>query len=133
MNALLRLTLILILVAGATGCRGKKCAVSGTVTRDGKPLEWSDEEGHLLVIFFPVNRKSNPDVYRAETDPKTGSFKIDEIRTGKYRVAIQQFDARHNDALEHAFNPGTTTLRYEVTEDGQVIDIDLPAELPRKK
>ena len=56
---------------------------------------------------------------------------IDAIPAGTYRVAIQQFDEKHNDALQHKYNPPSTPLLYEVTrEDDQVIDIDLPKKLP---
>jgi hypothetical protein len=125
MKALTRVVLALVLAAGAIGC-GKACSVSGTVTRDGKPLEWADEEGHLLVIFIPEDRDANKNVYRAETDRKTGSYRIDSIPAGPYRVAVQQFDKKHNDALGHKYNPPQTPLRYEVTKSDQVIDIDLP-------
>jgi len=46
-------------------------------------------------------------------------------------VAIHQFiDDRHKDALANKYDPVKTPLRVEVMEDGQVIDITLPKELP---
>src|SRR4051812_31885702 len=105
MKAMLHLALALALVLGASGC-ARICKISGTITRDGKPLVSKSEEGHLLVIFLPEDRKANRDVYRAETDRETGTFTIVGIRSGRYRVAIQQFDEKHNDALEHKYNPG---------------------------
>jgi hypothetical protein len=125
MKALVRLALALALMTGAIGC-ARPCNISGTITRDGKPLVWTSDEGHLLVIFVPANRKANRDVYRAETDREAGTYRINGILSGRYRVAIQQFDEKHNDALGHKYNPGKTQLEYDVTADGQVIDIDLP-------
>jgi hypothetical protein len=131
MNALLRLTLGVALVAGAAGCSVKKCNISGTITQAGEPLVAKTESGFLLVLFIPLDRKADPLVYRAETDRDKGTYTLDGIPAGKYRVAIQQFDERHNDALGHSLNPPQTPLRYEVSEDGQVLDIDLPKDLPR--
>jgi hypothetical protein len=123
------LTLALIVVA--TGCSGKRSDISGTITRDGKPLEWTSEGGHLLVIFVPEDRKPNQDPYLAESDRAAGTFRIPEIKAGRYLVAIHQFDEHHQDALHNKYDPFKSPLRYEVLEDGQVIDIDLPKELPQ--
>jgi hypothetical protein len=100
------------------------------ITRDGKPLEWDSEGGHLLVLFIPENRRADGAVYRADTDRETGAFRIAEIRAGRYLVAVQQFDERHNDALGHKYDPSKSPLRYKVNESGQVIDIDLPKDSP---
>lgn len=135
MNTTGRLVVGLAMVVGAAGCGGgvKKYSVSGTVKRDGKPLEWKSEGGHLLVIFIPENREKDRNVYRADTDRETGTYRIAAIPAGKYVVAIQQFDERHNDALGHAYNPGATTWEQEVSKDGEVIDIDLPRVIPRRE
>ena len=37
------------------------------------------------------------------------------------------------DALNHVYDPGATPLVYDVTHDGQVIDIDLPKDLPPRQ
>jgi len=123
--------IVLGFVAGAVGCGGKICRINGSVTRGGEPLEWKADGGYLLVIFIPKNRKADRNVYRAETNRDTGEYHIDKISAGSYLVAIQQFDDRHNDALRHVYNPGATNLEREVTEEGQVIDLDLPSVLPR--
>jgi hypothetical protein len=131
MHALIRSILILMVVVMAAGCpASKKSNISGTITRDGKPLEWPSEEGLFLVIFVPEVRKPNQDPYLAECDRATGTYRIPEIRAGRYMVAIHQFDERHQDALANKYDPVKTPLRVEVTEDGQVIDIDLPKEFP---
>ena len=46
-------------------------------------------------------------------------------------VAIHQFDERHMDSLQNKYDPVKTPLRVDVTDDGQVIDIDLPKDLTR--
>src|SRR5262245_43464373 len=116
MRNLFRIMVGLALVAGAVGC-GKKSNVHGTITRDGKPLVWKSEGGHLLVVFVPEDREADPNTYRAETDRETGEYRIAAIPAGKYRVAIQQFDEKHNDALRHTYDPAATTLTYEVNSD----------------
>jgi hypothetical protein len=128
MKTLFRILVGLALVA-AVGC-GKKSNVHGTITRDGQPLVWKSEGGHLLVIFIPEDREADSNVYRAETDRDTGAYRIASIPAGRYRVAVQQFDEKHNDALRHTYDPHATTLVYEVTGDNQRIDVDLPKDLP---
>src|SRR5262249_34272605 len=126
MKDVLRYALVMALVVGAGGC-ASKCRIHGVITREGKPLVAEEgEEGHLLVLFVPENRTADRKVYRAETDRTTGKFWIGDIYQGKYRVAIQQFDGKHKDALDHRYDPSKTPLRCEVTRDGQVIDIELP-------
>jgi hypothetical protein len=125
------LTLMLTLVVAATGCSGKRSDITGTITRDGKPLEWTSEGGILLVIFVPEDRQPNQDPYLAVGDRATGTYRIAEIKAGRYMVAIHQFDEHHQDGLHNKYDPFKTPLRFEVTEDGQVIDIDLPKELPK--
>lgn len=122
----MRLALVLILVVATTSCNGNRTDITGSITRDGKPVVIEGEEGHILVLFLPEKWKSNSQVFRAEVDRTSGTFRISEIRTGRYLVAIQQFDARHNDALGSKYNPGISPLRADVTENGQVIDFDLP-------
>jgi hypothetical protein len=124
--------MVSVFVAYAAGLfEGRKCAISGTITRDGKPLEWPSDQGHFLVIFVPEDRGPNDDPVLAESDRATGTYRIAEIKSGRYMVAIHQFDARHMDALQNKYDPVKTPVRVDVTDDGQVIDIDLPKELPR--
>jgi hypothetical protein len=121
---------MLTLAVGATGCVEYKSNITGTVTRDGKPLVWKSEGGYLLVLFVPEDRsKFSP--RHAETDRDTGTFRMAELPAGKYTIAIQQFDERYMDALNKQFDAYRTTIRCEITEDNQVIDIDLPKDLPR--
>ena len=112
---------------------GKPCNISGAVTRDGKPIEWpSTDDQQFLVLFVRENRRSNEDPYAAETDPATGTYKVNGIKSGRYRVAIHMFYRGRNDNLQdilgNKYDPSNTPLVYDVTDDGQVIDIDVPAE-----
>jgi hypothetical protein len=139
MNRLTRALLVgaVVLLAGlgvayATGLvGGRTCAVSGTITRDGKPLVWPTEMGDFVVLFVPEPRKENQIPYLAETDRATSSYRVAALPPGRYRVAIHQFvTENHRDALQNKYDPLKTPLEKEVTEDGQVIDIDLPKDLP---
>ena len=130
MHALTRAGLVLVLVVAAAGCQSKRTNISGTITRDGKPLVWESEGGHLLVIFVPEDRKPGQDPILAESDKETGTYRIHQIPPGAYLVAIHQFDEKHMDALHNKYDPAKTALRVEVVEDNQVIDVDLPKELP---
>lgn len=133
MTATTRGVLTLMILLSLAGCGARRTSISGTVTRGGEPLVWAKEGGHLLVLFIPEDRVADKSVYRADTDRDTGGFTIVAIPMGKYRVAIQQFDETHNDALGHVYNPGATELTAEVTSDGQVIELDLPKHLPKGK
>jgi hypothetical protein len=138
MHRLARLGLVLLFVVAVAVVVGlvvagpsERTNITGTITRDGKPLVWDSEGGHLLVLFVPEDRKPDQDPYRAETDRAAGTYRIPSIPAGRYLVAVQQFDDRHRDALQTKFDAYRTPLRFEVVADGQVIDIDLPKDLPR--
>jgi hypothetical protein len=131
MRSVLRLLPVLALAIGATGCVEYKKNITGTVTRDGKPLVWPKEGGSLLVIFVPEDRSKFSPKHADFTDRDTGEFRFDELPAGRYTVAIQQFDERYMDALNKQYDPYRTTIECEVTDDNQVINIDLPKDLPR--
>lgn len=117
--------LLAVLVA-LTGCGTKKAGISGTVTRGGEKLTWPDG-GYLVVVFIPEDRDRDPNVYPAtRTDLEASTYEIEGIPPGRYKVALQQMDPKHNDALGRAYNPSATTLEREVTSDGGTIDIDVP-------
>jgi hypothetical protein len=117
---------LLAVLAGLAGCGTKKVSVSGTITHNGQKLTWPDG-GHLIVIFCPENPEQNSARYRTDTDIETSTYKCNSIPPGKYTVAVQQFDTNFNDAFGKAYDLPRTTLTVEVTHDGQVIDIDVPA------
>jgi hypothetical protein len=130
MRLMTRLAVICVLTMMATGCARIRSNVTGTITRDGKPLEWPKAERKLYVLFMPVDVSSGRDPVQAVTDVETGTFRVPEIRSGTYLVAIQMFDEHYTDVLQHKYNPASSPLRVEVTEDNQVVDIDLPKDLP---
>jgi len=115
-------------IAGAF--EGEPCDITGTITRDGKPLAFSSEEGQFLVLFFPEPRRGR-DPYRADTDRATGTFKVNGIKSGRYRVAIYMFNEKFLDDLRNKYDPNHTPLECSVTDDGQVLTIDLPKHLPQ--
>ncbi len=135
----MRTSLLCVLtIALAAGCTddpaaAKKANITGTVTRDGKPLVWPFKDGKLHVIFAPVERQITDYPFKAETDSVAGTYRIAALPPGKYMVGIYMFDERHMDALQNKFDPNHTPIRVEVTEDNQVIDIDLPKDLPKGK
>jgi hypothetical protein len=114
-------------LAALGGCAAKKVAISGTVTHNGAKLAWPDG-GYLVVIYIPDDRIKDPNVYRSETDTAASTYRIAALPPGKYKVAVQQFNPKHFDALNGVYDPGHTTIEKEVTADGQVIDIDIPAK-----
>lgn len=100
--------------------------ITGTVTRSGKPLVATGEGERLHVIFVPEVRRADELPTRAECDAASGTFRIGEIRRGKYRLAVHLFDERHMDALGNKFDPGNSPIRGDVATSNQVIDIHLP-------
>jgi hypothetical protein len=117
---------LLAVLAGLAGCGTKKVSISGTITHNGQKLTWPDG-GHLIVIFCPENPEQNDKRYPAQTDLDTSTYKIGAIPPGKYTVAVQQFDVNFNDSFGKAHDLARTKLTAEVTHDGQVIDVDVPA------
>jgi hypothetical protein len=110
-----------------------KYAISGTVTRDGKALEWKADNRKLDVKFVPLDRVADDNVYSAETDTDAGTYTIAAIPPGSYRVSIQQMDPfPTHDLLNFALSMSGSTIRRDVTKNGEVIDIDIPKVLPRK-
>jgi hypothetical protein len=115
------------------GCARPKYSISGKVTRDGKPLEWKGDQGVLDVKFVPLDRERDPNVYKAETDRAAGTYTITGIPRGSYRVSIQQMDPfPTHDLLGFALNMADSPILREVTKEGEVLDIDIPKDLPKK-
>jgi hypothetical protein len=115
------------------GCAKPQYQISGNITRDGKPLEWKSDEGVLDVKFVPLDRDRDKNVYRAETDRQAGAYTIAGIPPGSYRVSIQQMDPfPTHDLLGFALSMAESTIIQDVTKEGEVIDIDLPRDLPKK-
>jgi len=133
--------LVLLLLVSLTAAyfvfgRAKpKYTISGTVTRDGKPLQWKGDEGVLDVKFVPLDREADTNVYAAQTARADGSYTIVAIPPGSYRVSIQQMDPfPTHDLLNFALSMSGSPILRDVTKDGEVIPIDITAQdLARKK
>jgi hypothetical protein len=113
---------------------GKPVHIHGTITRDGKPLQWKTDNRQFIVVFHPEPSEIVSDIYPATTDADTGTYDISEIPTGTYKIQIQQNDPDHrSDLLKMVYDPYSSTIIRKVTHDGQVIDIDLPKDLPPRR
>jgi hypothetical protein len=113
---------------------GRRVNVSGSITRDGKPLEWQSDAGTLSVVFLPKVRDNTTEVFRADSDRATGRFEIKQIPTGDYIVCVQQLDPDGaHDLLGMVYDPSSTDIERKVTNDGQHFDINLPKELPKRR
>jgi len=138
MRRILLLIVSLLAIGGAAAflawyLYNPTCTISGTITRDEKPLVWKTDKGVLTVIFVPIDREQNLNVYRAETDRKTGTYRITGIPAGSYRVSIQQVDPDSRyDLLNFALSTKDSTIFRDVTRDGEVLDIDIPKNLAAK-
>jgi hypothetical protein len=130
--------LLPMLILPVVGCSGPKiCHVTGTVQLAGKPV------ANLVVNFVPEEGRPS---YGMTDDQGAYHLKYDRTTDGavrgthkvffKYRphdpkqeIAIQQgtmqLPSDVKSILEKYGSAETTTLRFEVKEDGQVIDITL--------
>jgi hypothetical protein len=108
----------------------RKYHVQGTITRDGKPLEWKGEKRVLQIIFAPFDHgPAHRDLYRCVGDPDKGTYAL-EVPAGKYRVSIQQLDPYPTvDLLSFAYGIGNSDVIRPIAGDC-TIDIDLPRDLP---
>src|SRR5262249_39800772 len=87
----------------------------------------------LEVTFVPLDRERDKNTYRAQTDRTAGTYTIDAIPAGSYRVSIQQMDpAPVYDLLGNGYGMDNSPILHEVAKKAkQVIDIDLPKDLPK--
>jgi hypothetical protein len=129
----------LLAIAGAAAFVGwylyqPTYTISGTVTRDGKPLVWKTENGRLDVKFVPLDRERDRNVYRAlQTDAKSGTYKIEGIPPGSYRVSIQQQDPDSRyDLLNFALGTDKSPILRDVSKDDDAFDIDFTSEMLNK-
>jgi hypothetical protein len=123
-----------VFIAAQTGVIDRRVGISGTITRDGKPLEWKSDAGTLSVVFLPKVRDTTTEAFRADSDRSTGRFEIKEIPRGTYIVTVQQLDPDNaHDLLGMVYDPASTDIEREVRSDGQQIDIDLPKVLPKRR
>ncbi len=112
------------------GCSGaKRCKVSGTLTRGGKPLEVHPMTGKLMVVFRGIGDGATTDPQYAIVKPD-GSFTVPGpdgkgIPPGKYRITVEQFDPfPTTDKLGGKFNERNSKIEREVTGNDH-FDLDL--------
>jgi hypothetical protein len=109
----------------------RSARVTGTVTRDGKPIEWTTEYPRLLVLFAPLDPAIDPEVYRAETDTQAGTYALERLPIGTYRVSIQFMDPEPvNDQLQFTYGLNNSPEIHTIGGD-TVLDIDIPKVLPK--
>jgi hypothetical protein len=108
------------------GCkRQANVTVKGTVVKGGQPLKVSPT-GVLQITLKPdLGETEQFTPKTAECDRTTGSFEIPDVRPGKYKVGVQQFDPSPQvDKLSGAFLPDKSKIVREI--DGKhPLTIDL--------
>jgi len=118
-----RILLVLVLTAALAGCSTRRpITVKGKVLNKGAPLAVARAGVQVTLVPVDPQTSSSNRVGRAEPD---GSFTIEDVPPGKYRVAVEQFDPTPMvDKLGGAFSPAKTKIVREV--DGKApLDIDL--------
>src|SRR6516225_6510793 len=79
-----------VFIVTQAGVIDRRVSISGTITRNGKPLEWKSDAGMLSVVFLPKVRDNTTEVFRADSDRATGRFEIKDMPAGTYKVCIRQ-------------------------------------------
>jgi hypothetical protein len=107
--------------------------VTGHVTLGGKPPQWQSDSDRcqMLIMFQAAERKSHfNEVYKGEPDLQAGTYVIEQIPAGKYKVSIHLFDPLpQGDVLKFAYMFSNTRLIKEVAGD---CNIDFDFDAPRK-
>ena len=118
-----RLLCCLAVAVALAGCAAKTVTVKGKVHKGGTPLSVS-KTGVVQVTLVPVDAKTSPSnrVGRAQPD---GSFEIEQVPPGKYRVVVEQLDPNPmTDKLGGAFSALSTKIVRDV--NGKTpLDVDL--------
>jgi hypothetical protein len=118
-----------LLVCVFLGChRSQNVTVSGTVLRNGQPIPLTPT-GVLHITLIPdVSPDASYTSKFAECDRATGTFQIPDVKPGKYKIGVEQFDPTpQNEKLNGAFRADTGKIIREI--DGKaplVIDIAKP-------
>ena len=120
-----RLVWVLMLALGVTGCGGpKNVTVTGHILRGGKPLPLS-KTGVVQITLMPdVGPDQEYTTYVGRCEPD-GSFKIEDVPPGRYRIGIEHLDpSPQDDQLRGAFRAENSKIVREI--DGKApLDIDL--------
>ncbi len=118
---------LLVALVVPAGC-GKKIntvTVTGSVVRNGQPIPLS-KNGYVQVTLQPDLPPGAPFTPKmAECDKATGKFEIHDVKPGKYKVGVQQFDPDPtSDKLNGAFHVDKSKIIRDI--DGKTpLDIDL--------
>jgi hypothetical protein len=111
------------------GCnRQTNVTVTGAIVRNGQPLKLSPT-GILQVTLKPdVSEGEQFTPKTTECDRNTGKFEIRDVRPGKYKIGVQQFDPNPQvDKLNGGFLPDKGKIVRDI--DGKsplTIDLDKP-------
>jgi hypothetical protein len=119
---------LLFALFALTGCGGPKpVTVTGTVVKDGKPIEVS-KTGSVQITLVPDVAKGEHHTTRVGQAGPDGKFEITDVPPGKYKVAVQANDTGPvDDKLKGAFSPENTKIVREI--DGKtplLIDLAKP-------
>jgi hypothetical protein len=108
----------------AAGCSPGPVKVTGTVLRDGKPIPVS-RTGVVQVTLIPDVAPGEAYTSFVGRCDETGKFEVLDVKPGKYKVVVEQFDPNPmTDKLAGAFSAEKTPIRVDV--DGKKpIEIDL--------
>ena len=109
----------------ASGCGSGKVKVTGKVTNAGQPL--ATHTGHVQVMLVPDVAPGTPSTNIPAIVNPDGSFAIDDVPPGKYKVAVEQQDTPMSDGLGGLFNDQNTKIVRDI--DGKAplnIDVSKP-------
>lgn len=115
--------LFALVLLTCVGCSETPSIVSGTVTKDGQPLQVS-EQGDIQIHFIQEeNGQMTGQTFMSSLD-SSGHFEA-EVPEGDYRIAVQQLDPYPNvDKLKGKFDQNKTPIKQSI-KGGDTLDIDL--------
>jgi len=105
--------------------------LTGKLSDKGNPLSLNEKgppgASHIALEFYPVGAdgklvNNDPKVATVEKD---GTFKLDGIGTGKFKVVVHQWNPYpDNDVLKNKFSKEKSTIIRDVSGDAS-LDIDI--------
>jgi hypothetical protein len=117
------LGLSLLVTAGCSRPPPPAVTVTGKITRNGNAIALSRGEFFRVILIQEVPPGTQPSLRRTKAE-LDGSFTLENVPVGKYRVGIEQVhQATNQDALQGAF-VGQNSFSFEI--NGQKpVEIDL--------
>jgi hypothetical protein len=109
------------------GCGGEKLVTAkGTVTKDKQPIALG-RSGYIEITLIPDVPPGTPLTTRPGRVDAAGNFEIQEVKPGKYKVAIELRDPTPaDDKFQGEFSAKNTKIVREI--DGKTpLNIDLSA------